>query len=107
MKNLLSKAKPSYREIRPMRGRLMRGPPVLYFRGGAKNYQCRGTDGLVSLAPLSILIIVMLIQVVMDIPVTVLYMLKYSISSIVSYFSTKMKFDFLFSFTLHELVFKS
>ena len=49
----------------------------------------------------------MLIQVVMDIPVTVLYMLKYSISSIVSYFSTKMKFDFLFSFTLHELVFKS
>ena len=28
MKNLLNKAKPSYREIRPMRGRLMRGPPV-------------------------------------------------------------------------------
>ena len=29
MKNLLNKAKPSYREIRPMRGRLMRGPPVI------------------------------------------------------------------------------
>ena len=29
LKNLLNKAKPSYREIRPMRGRLMRGPPVL------------------------------------------------------------------------------
>ena len=28
-KNLLNKAKPSYREIRPMRGRLMRGLPVL------------------------------------------------------------------------------
>ena len=29
MKNLLNKAKPSYREIRPMRGRLMRGLPVI------------------------------------------------------------------------------
>ena len=28
MTNLLNKAKPSYREIRPMRGRLMRGLPV-------------------------------------------------------------------------------
>ena len=31
LKNLLNKAKPSYREIRPMRGRLMRGPPVNQF----------------------------------------------------------------------------
>ena len=29
LENLLNKPKPSYREIRPMRGRLMRGPPVI------------------------------------------------------------------------------
>ena len=40
LENLLNKAKPSYREIRPMRGRLMRGLPVfdtLYMN--LKNFQ--------------------------------------------------------------------
>ena len=31
LENLLNKAKPYYREIRPMRGRLMRGPPAYDF----------------------------------------------------------------------------
>ena len=31
MENLLNKAKPYYREIRPMKGRLMRGPPAYDF----------------------------------------------------------------------------
>ena len=31
LENLLNKPKPSYREIRPMRGRLMRGLPVLTY----------------------------------------------------------------------------